>query len=296
MSGSSNSTDTDSPSGLALAVLTYSLWGFLPLYIKLLSHIPAAEVVLHRVIWSIPIAGAVLIATRRTNELRTAIKTPRMVAMAFVTATLISINWGIYIWAISNGNTMDTALGYYINPIFSVFLGFAVLGERLTKLQWAAIALAFSAVMVLTLEQGRLPYTAIALFVSWGFYALCKRSLPIGPNQGFFLEVLILTTPALIYWAYLIRIDQSHFSGNIWLMFGCGVITAIPLIMYANAAKRLRLTTIAILQYIAPTIIFLVAVFLFDEPFGKARAIAFPMIWLALALYSYSLIRGRREK
>jgi len=283
----------DSPAGLAFAVSAYFLWGFLPLYMRLLEHVPAAEVVAHRVIWSIPIAGLVLIFLGRTQDIKEALTTPKMLAMGCVTAALISVNWGIYVWAINSGNALDAALGYYINPLFSVFLGFALLKEQLTRLQWAAIALAFAAVVVLTVDAGRLPLAAIGLTVTWGFYAFFKKSLPIGPNQGFLLEVLILAVPALGYWAYIGGNGTSNFSTNTWLLLGCGVVTSVPLMLYANGAKRLRLTTIAILQYIAPTMIFLVAVFVFGEPFGTARGIAFPMIWAALVLYTFSMVRSR---
>jgi chloramphenicol-sensitive protein RarD len=283
----------DSPAGLGFAVSAYFLWGFLPLYMKALSHVPAAEVVAHRVIWSIPIAGLVLVFLGRTKDIKEALTSPKMLAMGCVTAALISINWGIYVWAINTGHTLDAALGYYINPLFSVFLGFALLKERLTRLQWAAIALAFAAVVVLTIDAGRLPLAAIGLTVTWGFYAFFKKSLPIGPNQGFMLEVLILAIPALGYWAYAGTNGTSHFLTDTWLLLGCGIVTSVPLMLYANGAKRLRLTTIAILQYIAPTMIFLVAVFVFGEPFGAARGIAFPMIWAALALYTFSMVRSR---
>jgi len=285
----------DSPAGLAFAVSAYFLWGFLPLYMRLLEHVPAAEVVAHRVIWSIPIAGLVLILLGRTRDIKEALTTPKMLAMGCVTAALISVNWGIYVWAINSGNALDAALGYYINPLFSVFLGFALLKEQLTRLQWAAIALAFAAVVVLTVDAGRLPLAAIGLTVTWGFYAFFKKSLPIGPNQGFLLEVLILAIPALGYWAYIGGNGTSNFPTNTWLLLGCGVVTSVPLMLYANGAKRLRLTTIAILQYIAPTMIFLVAVFVFGEPFGTARGIAFPMIWAALVLYTFSMVRSREH-
>jgi chloramphenicol-sensitive protein RarD len=218
-----------------------------------------------------------------------------MLAMGCVTAALISINWGFYVWAITSGHALDAALGYYINPLFSVFLGAVLLGERLNKLQLAALALAFAAVVILTLEAGKLPWVAIALFVTWGFYALAKKSLPIGPNQGFLLEVMILTPPAI---AYIIWLGPTgNFLGSAydtWLLLGCGVVTAVPLLIYANGAKLLRLSTIAILQYIAPTMIFLIGVFVFKEPFGGARMIAFPMIWMALVLYSIAIFRNMR--
>ena len=288
----------DTPQGLAFAITAYLLWGFLPLYMKALAHIPAPEVVVHRVLWSVPVAGVLLIVLGRTRDLATALRSPRTLAMGCVTAALISVNWGIYVWAIAVDRALDAALGYYINPLFSVLLGAVLLGERLTRAQMAAIALAFSAVVVLTVEAGSLPWPAIGLMLSWGFYALAKKQLPIGPNQGFMLEVLILTGPALAYLAWLTANGQSHFGAttpDTWLLLGCGIVTAVPLIIYANGAKLLRLSTVGILQYIAPTMIFLTAVFVFDEPFGGAQAIAFPMIWAALVIYSWSMVKQVRR-
>lgn len=287
--------DHDTPRGFAFALTAYLLWGGLPIYLKAMSHLPAAEVVAHRIIWSVPIAGALLIALRRTSDIRTALTTPRMLAMGAVTAALISINWGIYVWAIATGHTLDAALGYYINPLFSVFLGAVLLRERLAPLQIAAIALAALAVAILTYEQGSLPLAALGLTFSWGFYAFFKKWLPIGPNQGFLLEVLLLTPIALGYILWLG--GEGHFltgTGDTALLMGAGVVTAVPLLFYANGAKLLKLSTIGIMQYIAPTLIMLVGVFLFDEPFGRARAIAFPLIWAALVLYTISLLRQLR--
>ena len=293
------SENRDTPAGLAFAVSAYVLWGFLPLYMKLLDHIPAAEIVAHRVIWSVPIAGLILVSMGRTADLRAALLNPRMLAMGVLTAALISLNWGIYVWAISSGHTLDAALGYYINPLFSIALGAVFLGERPSRLQMFAIVLAIAAVIVLTVSAGKVPWAAIGLFVSWGFYALCKKQLPVGPNQGFLLEVLILLLPAMAFVTWLLINQKSHFIilswHDTWLLIGCGAVTAIPLMLYANGAKRLRLTSIAILQYIAPTMIFLCAVFVVDEPFGHARMIAFPMIWAALLIYSATLISQMRK-
>jgi len=292
--------DNDSPAGLAFAVSAYVLWGFLPLYMKLLDHIPALEIVAHRVIWSVPIAGLALLVMGRTSDLRAAISSSQAISMGAVAAALIAVNWGIYVWAISSGHALDAALGYYINPLFSIALGTLFMGERPNKWQIVAIALATSAVVVLTWAAGKLPWVAIGLFMSWGFYALCKKKLPIGPNQGFLLETLILLPFALLIATWYAIRNESHFFtlsfGDGFLLLGCGLVTAVPLMLYANGAKRLRLTTIAILQYIAPTMIFLCAVFVFDEPFGRERMIAFPMIWLALVVYSVSLINQMKKE
>ena len=288
----------DTPQGLAFAMTAYLLWGVLPLYMKLLSHVPAIEVVAHRVIWSVPIAAAVLLILRRTSALMEALRSPRVLAMACVTAALVTVNWGIYVWSIAADRALDAALGYYINPLFSVCLGALLLGERLTRAQLVAVGLAGSAVIVLWVDAGSLPWPAVGLTVSWGFYAFFKKSLPIGPNQGFLLEVLILMPFALGYLIYLGTTGQGSFGAEMnttVLLIGTGFVTAGPLMIYANGAKLLKLSTIGVLQYVAPTMIFLVAVFLFDEPFGQARMIAFPLIWAALVIYTVSLIRQLRS-
>ena len=296
---SPNPNNTDSPRGLAFALSAYVMWGLLPLYMKALSHIPAAEVVAHRVIWAVPIAGLLLIVLRRTDDLMAALRSPKTLLMACVTAALISVNWGIYVWSIANGYALDAALGYYINPLFSVLLGSVLLGERPNRVQMVAIALAAGAVVVLTVAAGGLPLVAVGLTLSWGFYAFFKKSLPVGPNQGFMLEVLILLPVALGYVIYLSVTGSGLIGGtgmDTALLLGCGVVTAVPLITYANGAKLLRLSTIGILQYIAPTMIFLIAVFVFGEEFDGARMIAFPMIWAALVIYSMSLVKQMRAK
>jgi len=287
----------DTLRGFGFALSAYLLWGFLPLYLKMIDHIPVLEVLAHRVFWSVPVAGLILLVLRRTGDIGRVLRDPKALAMGCVTATLVSINWGTYVWAVSVGRALDGALGYYINPIFSVFLGAMLLGERLNRLQWGAVALAVLAVAYLTYETGSLPWPAIVLTLSWGFYAYFKRSLPIGPNQGFLLEVLILSPVAIGYMVWLGAQGGGHFvllSFDMWLLMGCGIVTAVPLMLYANGAKGLRLATIGIMQYIAPTMIMLIAVFVFEEPFGHARAVAFPLIWAALGLYTYAIFRGRR--
>jgi chloramphenicol-sensitive protein RarD len=288
----------DSLKGFGFALAAYLMWGFLPLYMKAMAHISTVEVLAHRVIWSVPVAIAILVWLGRTADLKAALASPRMLGMAAMTAALISVNWGIYVWAIQTGHALDAALGYYINPLFSVFLGAVLLGERLSGAQKAAIGLAAVAVGVLTWEAGRLPVVALSLTLTWGIYAYLKKSLPIGPNQGFTLEVILLLPLALGYAHWQGTQDQAAFLQGGWrdtlLLAGCGLVTAIPLMVYANGAKLLRLSTIGIMQYIAPTMIFLTAVFLFGEPFGRARAIAFPMIWAALVIYTWSMVRQAR--
>ena len=293
------SQNIDTPRGFAFALVAYLLWGFLPLYMKALAHIPTLEVLAHRVIWSVPIALVILAVLGRTAELTAALKNRRMLAMATITAALISVNWGIYVWSIQTGHALEAALGYYINPLFSVFLGAVLIKERLSGAQKLAIALAAAAVAFLTWQVGRVPYVALSLTLTWGFYAYFKKMLPIGPNQGFALEVLLLLPFALGYAIWLSASGKAVFlnsglTDNL-LLIGCGVVTAVPLMIYANGAKLLRLSTIGIMQYIAPTMIFLTAVFWFGEPFDKPRLVAFVLIWAALAIYTTSLVRRARR-
>lgn len=290
----------DTPRGFAFGLAAYFLWGFLPIYMKAVSHIPALEVLAHRVIWSVPVAGIVLLALGRTADLKAAIRSPRTLAMASLTAALITVNWMTYIWAIGAGRALDTALGYFINPLFSIFLAAVLLKEKLSAAQLAAIALVLVAVVILTVDAGGLPWVSLVLTVSWGFYAFFRRTLPVGPNQGFFLEVAILGLPCLLYIGYLEMSGEGHLirtgSSDSLLLIASGVITAVPLIMYANGAKLLTLSTIAIMQYIAPTMIFLIAVFAFHEPLGATKLSAFVLIWAALAIYTWPMLKQARGR
>ncbi|MER8625469.1 EamA family transporter RarD [Mesorhizobium sp. M1143] len=289
--------DSKARSGFLLALGAYLLWGLLPFYMKAVAHLPLIEVIAHRIVWSVPIAAAVLVWAGRTADFKAAIRSPRSIAMAALTATLISVNWAIYVWAISVDRTVETALGYYINPLVSIVVGALLLGEKLDRLQIAAVLLAAVAVAVLTVDAGKLPWVSLALAFSFAAYGFFRKTLPIGPSQGFLLEVLLLSVPALAYIVFLVVNGQDHFiSSNgtdMALLIGCGPVTSVPLLLFAFGAKLLRLSTIGIMQYIAPTMVFLIAVLIFDEPFGTTQAIAFALIWAALAMYSWSMIRGR---
>jgi len=294
------SADAKARRGFFLALGAYFMWGLLPFYMKAVAHLPLAEVIANRVVWSLPIAAAVLIWAGRTTDFKLAIRTPRSLAMAALTATLISINWGIYVWAIAVDRTVETALGYYINPLVSIVVAAVLLGERLDRLQMAAVALAAIAVTVLTVEAGKLPWVSLALAFSFAAYGFFRKTLPIGPSQGFLLEVLLLSVPALCYIVYLIATGQDHLvsstGADTMLLIGCGPVTAVPLLFFAFGARLLRLSTIGIMQYIAPTMVFLIAVLVFHEPFGTTEATAFVLIWTALAMYSWSMFRGREVR
>jgi len=295
----SPSDHRDTREGFLYAGAAYFIWGFLPLYMKALAHVPAWEVVPHRILWSLPIAWVVVAWQGRAGAVIRALGSPRSLAMALLTASLISLNWGTYVWAIGAGRALETALGYYINPLFSVFLAAVLIGERLSRPQVFAIVLAALAVALLTWEAGGIPWVSIVLTVTWGFYAYFKRTLPVDPTQGFLLEVTLLALPALAMFAWFESRGTSHFAHtgatDTALLLGTGLITAVPLMLYAVGAQRLRLSTIAVMQYSAPTMIFLIAVFVFHEPFGAVKLAAFALIWTALVIYTWSLIAAARR-
>jgi len=288
----------DSTRGFLFMFSAYFLWGLLPFYLKTVAHMPPWEVVAHRIVWSVPIAGMVLLALGRTADIRLAFRSPRMLLMAASTAAIITLNWGVYIWAIANDRVLDTALGYYINPLVSIVMAAVLLGEKLTPLQVVAVGLAVVAVAVLTIEGGGVPWISLALAFSFAIYGFLRKTLPIGPSQGFFLEVLILSLPALVYIGWLNWAGESHFRWDrpvdVALLLASGPATAIPLLFYAFGAKLLRYTTVGIMQYIAPSMVFVTAIFVFREPFSVEEAIAFALIWMALALYTWPMLRALR--
>jgi chloramphenicol-sensitive protein RarD len=287
--------DNGARRGFFLALTAYLIWGGLPLYMKAVSHVPAMEVLVHRVLWSVPVAGLVLLVMGQINEIKLAFRNPRILLMAALTATLITLNWGVYIWAVSNNHALDAALGYFINPLFSIFLGAVLLGEKLQKIQYLAILSVIIGVSILTWQAGGLPIVALCLTVSWGFYAFLRKTMPIGGAQGLFLEVLILTPLALGYFAYI------HWTGTAYFMSGdsqtdvllllAGIITAVPLMLFTSGSKYLRLSTLGIMQYIAPTLIFVCAVFVFGEPFDNVKLVAFAFIWAAVVIYTSAIIK-----
>jgi chloramphenicol-sensitive protein RarD len=287
--------DRDTKQGFILAGGAYFLWGFLPFYLKALSHVPALEVVPHRVLWSLPICAGVTWYMGQMGDVLSIMRDWRKLAYVFAAAGLITINWLIYVWAIGNGHALESALGYYINPLFSVFLASVLLGEKLSRVQWIAVALVCAAVSILSWEVGGLPWVSIGLVLSWGCYAYLKKTLPIQAITGFFLEIVVLSIPALIALIWFESRGTGHFLNGSWtdvaLLGSAGLVTAIPLMLYAAGAKLLRLSTIAMMQYSAPTMIFLIAVFVFNEPFSMAKGAAFILIWTALAVYTWSVLR-----
>jgi chloramphenicol-sensitive protein RarD len=295
---SSNSSET--ARGFALALGAYLIWGLLPFYMKAVAHIPAAEVVAHRVIWSLPIGALLLARSGRLGTVIAALRDGRMLLRVVPAAVLITINWLTYVWAIAVGRALETALGYYINPLVSILVGALLLRERFSRAQMLAIALAALGVIGMSVLSGGLPWVSLVLAFSFAGYGYFKKTVPIGSTEGFVLEILLLTLPALVFIAYLVATGQSHFTGegahlgDILLLMASGLLTAVPLIMFGIGARALRLSTIGIMQYVAPTMVFFIAVFYFGEPLNAGKLVAFGFIWAALAIYSWSALSTRR--
>lgn len=288
--------NNEARAGFLFALGAYGLWGMLPLYLKLVGHVSAIEVTAHRAFWALPIAAAIVLWLGRTGDLITLGKTPKKLMILLLCAGLISINWGVYVWAVSVERTLEGALGYYINPLFSVALGAIFLGERFNRAQALAIFLALIAVAILTIAGGGLPWVSLVLALSFTAYGYLRKTIEFGPTQGFLVEVMFLSVIALPSIIWLEASGQGKMlTGweNFFLLVGCGPVTAIPLILFAAGAKRLRLATLGLMQYIAPTLIFLISVFVFGEPFGTVKLIAFCLIWTALAIYTFSSFAKR---
>lgn len=276
--------------GVVLAASSYVAWGLFPAYFRLLRSVSPVEVLAHRMIWSLLFLSVVLAVRRQWSWLRPLAGQPRLVATFAVSAGLLSGNWYLYIWAVNNGHVIDASLGYFINPLVSIVLGFVLLQERLRPAQWFAVLIASLGVVWLTWQGHHFPWIAIVLALTFGFYGLMRKVAALGPLEGLSLETLLLFPLAAAYlaWTAFIGSDafiQADFALRLLLM-AAGPITAIPLLLFAAGARRIRLSTLGLLQFIAPTLQLLLGVWMFHEPFGGARMLGFVIIWAALVLYS----------
>ncbi|MGC8856416.1 MAG: EamA family transporter RarD [Anaerolineae bacterium] len=274
--------------GILYGVGAYALWGFFPIYWKLLHHVPALQLLGHRIGWSFLLLAAVIWFSGQWPELRAALH-KRTLGIYSIAALLIGLNWLTYVWAVNAGYIVETSLGYFINPLLSVLMGVIFLRERLRAAQWLPVGLAAAGVIYLTFVYGRLPWIALALAFTFGLYGLVKKLAPLGSLYGLTLETGILFLPALLYLIFVERSGQGAFlhSGLLSdaLMVGAGVVTTIPLLMFASAARSIPLTMVGILQYIAPTLQFMLGVFVYKEPFDHAHLIGFSIVWLALVIF-----------
>ena len=283
--------------GLLYALGAFTAWGVvLPIYLKALADVPVLEILAHRIVWGALFALALVAGLGRRHELRQLLA-PRTMALLLLSALLVTINWVTYIYAVSNSHIVETSLGYFMNPLVSVALGMLVLGERLRPLQTAACLVAGVGVAILAAATGGLPWIALTLAFSFGFYGLVRKVVAVESLIGFTFEASILAPLAVLYLLWLAASAQSSFGlatpARDALLLGAGIVTALPLIWFAAAARKLPLTTIGLLQFTSPSATFVLGVFVYGEPFSAAEAATFACIWLALLLYVVDALLAR---
>lgn len=287
-------TDQNAIRGFWFGVAAYGLWGILPIYFKALADVGAVEIVAHRILWSVPFLAVLLFALGGGAELRRVIREPRTMAVLTLTAALIAANWLLYVYAVTSGRILAGSLGYYLNPLVNVLLGRAVLKERLTWLQWLAVAVAAAGISALAFQAIAQLWISLALAASFATYGLLRKIAPVEAVAGLTIETMLLLPLALLWLAFVISRGGPAFGPSdedMVLLLLAGVATTVPLILFTAAARRLRYSTLGMLQFIAPTLQFLCAVLLYGEPLTTSHAIAFGSIWLALALYVTALVR-----
>ncbi len=286
------STSNDRIIGIWYALAAFTAWGVLPLYWKVLKLIPAGEILAHRVLWSFIFVSVILFLYGRWNNVKEIISGKYNVFVIFLGALLISANWFIYIWAVNTNHVVEASLGYYINPLFNVILGMVVLREQLNFWQLISLLLAFSGVVIIAAQYGKIPWIALSLALSFGLYGLVKKLVNIDSIVGLALETAFVAPVALVYLILIQAKGTGSFGAVpisiIFLLICSGIVTALPLLWFAQGAKRVPLSTVGFIQYLSPSISLLLGVFIFKEPFTKINFLSFGFIWLALALYSSS--------
>ena len=285
--------------GVLFCVIAHLFWGAMAPYFGLIRHIWAGEIAANRGLWSIPIAAIIVWKLGQWADVGRVFRNPKQLAILALCSLIIVFNWGFYVWSIEVGRAMESSLGYYINPLLNVVAGYVFLGERFNRYQIVAIVLAVIAVVIQTVGTGVFPWLGLMLGGSFCLYGLLRKTVPVGPTQGFMVEVLLAALPLLAYEVYLFKQGTALFGStpfNTLMLIGCGILTTGALVFFALALKRIRYSTAGLLQYISPSLVFLTAVFMFGEPIGFWKLVSFALIWLALAIYSYSAIREERER
>ena len=291
---------TDQRRGFLLGAAAYAMWGLFPLYWRLLEPAGAVEILAHRIVWSLVTMLVLTVALRRGSALRAIVRDRRVLVILLVASVVISFNWGGFIYGVNHDRVVEVSLGYFINPLFTVLLGVLVLGERLRPRQWLAIGIATVAVLVLTVDYGHPPWIAFLLAVSFGTYGLAKKKAGVEAVESLTFETLVLAPVALGYLIWLTAAGQSSFTGNGAghgvLLATTGLVTAVPLICFGGAAIRIPMTTLGLLQYLAPTIQFLLGLLVFHESMTFVKWIGFGLVWLALAIFTGEALRGRQQQ
>ena len=286
--------------GIGFGLLAYGIWGFFPLYFRQLSHVPPMDVLSNRAAWACLFVGLLLTLGRRWGNVLAVLRQPRQLAMLALAALLVGSNWLVFLWAVANQQVVASSLGYFLTPLVNVLLGLVVLKERLNRLEWLSVALAVAAIGNEVAVLGSLPWVALFLAATFGSYGLVRKQVPVDAISGLWLETLAMLPVCLLYAWWVGQSGHAVFgagsTSTVALLAGAGVLTALPLMAFAAATQRLDLATVGMLMYINPTMQFLTAIFIFDEPFQPARLLSFGLIWLGLFVFSISLWRKVRRR
>jgi chloramphenicol-sensitive protein RarD len=290
---------SDTEKGVMFAVMAHLVWGGMAVYFGLIRHISPAEIAVHRGLWALPIAALIVWYLGQYKDVFKAIASPRILATLALTSALIVFNWGVYVWSIEAGRTLESSLGYFINPLMNVVMGYLFLGERFARPQIVALGLAVVAVLIQTVSAGVFPWLGLMLASTFCLYGFLRKTIDVGPTQGFLIEVSISAVPLLLTQSWLISRGMAHFAANGFdtlMLMGCGVLTASALILFAASIRRIRYSTSGLLQYLSPSLVFLTAVFIFGEPLDTWKLASFAIIWLALAIFTLTTIRDERNR
>jgi chloramphenicol-sensitive protein RarD len=286
--------------GVLLGLAAWVMWGFFPLYWPLLEPAGAIEILAHRIFWSMLVMAGLVVATRRRATLRATVAVRRTRWLLAAASVLITVNWGTYIWGVNHHHVVESSLGYFINPLVSVLMGVLLLGERLRTVQWVALGIAGAGVLALTVEYGRPPWVALILAFSFGSYGLAKKKANAGAVESLVIETAVISPVALGYIVFLMLTGASTFENHgVWhvvLMMGTAVITVVPLLCFGGAATRIPLSTLGLMQYLTPTVQFILGLVVFGEPMPAMRWVGFGFIWLALALFTAESLRNHHNQ
>lgn len=286
--------------GVLFALAAFLMWGLAPIYFKSISHIDALEILVHRVVWSFIFLVVIVLLIKQWHKVKVALKSPKTLGLLCISASLLGFNWGLFIWAVNNEHMLEASLGYYINPLLNVLLGVVFLHERLRKWQLVAVGLAISGVLIQLVTFGSFPLIAFSLASSFAVYGLIRKKMSLESLPGLLLESLLMLPLALIYWWGFIDSQTADLANNSvslnTLLVSAGVVTTLPLLCFIAAAKRLNYSTLGIFQYLGPSLMFLLAVFVYGENFTADKAVTFICIWSALALFSWESFNYSRKQ
>jgi len=292
------SASNQTKSGLLFAIAAYTMWGIAPIYFKSLTQVPAEEILMHRVLWSVVVLVVLIAGLRQIKKVTTALRSTRVVLTLLAAGALLATNWLLFIWAVNNNFLLEASLGYFINPLINVFLGRIFLGERLRRVQKFAVGLAIVAVGILVFSYGQLPWIALTLATTFSIYGLLRKQVQVDSMPGLFIETSLMLPIALVYWFFFAQMTpnlaENPLSLNL-LLLSAGIVTTAPLLCFTAAARRIKYSTLGMIQYIGPSIMFTLAIVIYHEPLSQARLVTFVIVWTALAIFSYDSLNQYRK-